>query len=234
MTSRGRTRILAGALGVAALSYAALVLGRGLYDPPQAEAWTASSLTTVGAGTGDIWYNYDFVSTSVSASNVDWPVRYLFKGNAEVDMVKNTIDGCGGDPSIFPCLGGSGSQKKFYGRTSGSWYWDEDGGKKMGASCELDQHIRVYAIYPADRNYDPAIGYYVLASVHKDYEGPSCTDVYYSAEGEQGWWDSRSAGISGWSTTSNNYWWNNYESARWGDTSHWIQSDGYSTYVTLP
>jgi hypothetical protein len=104
----------------------------------------------------------------------------------------------------------------------------------MGVSCELDQHIRVYAESSADRDYDPSFGYYVFGSVHKDDEGVGCDDLYYSAEGEQGWWDSRLSGISGWSNSAGTSYWYNYESARWGDGSHWIQSYGYTSYTDVP
>ncbi|OAI40453.1 hypothetical protein AYO38_01145 [bacterium SCGC AG-212-C10] len=236
MISQFKQRMIAGAIGLLAAVYASLALAGAIVTPNHTFAWTATtgSFGTVSAGSSDQWYNYDFTSQSAAAANVDWPVRFMFDSNAEVDKVKDTFDGCGNDPPIFPCLDGNGGPMNFRGQENGSWYWDQDSGKKLDDECNLDQHIRVYALSSADRNYDPNLGYYVLGTVHKDYEGSGCDDSYYSAEGEQGWWDSRFAGISGWTNHANTSYWSNYESQRWADTNHWIQSDGYTTYTDVP
>ncbi len=233
---RVHPRLLAALIGLLAAGY--IVLGfTWAQDRSQgASAWTAGGFFgLVSAGSADAWYNYDFKTQSAEASNVDWPIRYLFAADAEVDKVKNTIDGCGGDPTINPCLGDHVvHEAKFRGRENGYWYWDGDGGRKQGLSCQLDQHIRVYALSSTDRNWDPELGYYILGSVHKDYEGGECDDLFYSAEGEQGWWDTRIAGISGWTVHANISYWSNFENARWADSTHWVHSDGLTTYVDVP
>lgn len=201
-----------------------------------ARAWTASNLQQVSAGSEDWWYNYDFSSRSVYAANVDWPIRWLFAGYAEVDYVKDRIDGCGGDPSMTPCLGTSGSRKAFFGVDSGYSYWDQDGGRKAGSSCSADYHIRLYARSDADQNYSPVLGFYVLASAHLDVEwlgGSWCDNRYYSTEATQAWFDARARAVPGWTVASNVSNWLNYEPTRWADSAHFVESDGYATYVTV-
>ena len=94
--------------------------------------------------------------------------------------------------------------------------------------------MRVYAS-SADRNYDAnSFGYYILGVVHKDYEGSGCDDLFYSAEGEEGWWNSRFSGISGWAVSADDTYYYNAETARWADLTHYVQSNGYATYVGVP
>ncbi len=90
------TRLLLVTLGGALFSIG-LISGAVRLAPydDEVRAWFASNLAQVSAGSGDWWYNYDFNSRSVYAANVDWPIRYLFVGYAEVDNVKDRIDGCG-------------------------------------------------------------------------------------------------------------------------------------------
>lgn len=51
----------------------------------------------VGYGTysvsSDTIYTWDFDSASASSTNVDWAVRFIFKSNAEIDYVKDRLDG---------------------------------------------------------------------------------------------------------------------------------------------
>jgi hypothetical protein len=232
----GRRRLLAAAVGTGAAAYSLVVMLVSLSSASHATAWTATatSFGWVSAGSSDQWLNYDFQDdTAHTASNVDWPVRFLFDTNAEVDKVKDTIDGC---HSVYlsPQLCDSASAKAFYGKENNVVYWDYDSGRKGGLHCQLDMHMRVYAVFPADRNYDPNLGYYVLATVHKDLENGSCQVQYYSAEGEQSWWDTRISAIPGWTDHANISYWYNYEPAHWADAQHWVQSDGYTSYIDVP
>lgn len=214
------------------------MLTLSLLIPGQSLAWTASNLQQVSAGSEDWWYNYDFTSTSVYAANVDWPLRYLFAGYAEVDYAKGRIDGCGGDQSLTPCLGSSGGAKYFFGVDSGTLYWDQDGGIKSGLHCMTDYHLRVYARPGVDQNYSPVLGWYILGSVHTDVEKISfpwgCENKYFSTEDTQSWFDARARAVPGWTVASNVSDWLNYEPMRWADSTHFVESGGYATYVTVP
>lgn len=42
---------------------------------------------------GKLWVNYDFLSQSISQSNVDWPIMIIFYGNATVNKVKSIYGG---------------------------------------------------------------------------------------------------------------------------------------------
>jgi len=86
-------------------------------------------------------------------------MRFLFRENADIDKVKNRIDGCGGDPSISPQACNSGSAKYHAFNDQGYLQWDEDGDKKEVNSCSVGaHHMRLYAnpwwVYPYDRNYN--------------------------------------------------------------------------------
>lgn len=117
-------------------------------------AWTTSNLAILGIRE-DYFYNYDFCSSTVSDTNVDWPVTMLFYNNAEVDKVKNIYWGVGPWSTCNARLNdGSG------------WVWDVDRGTKSTGlhAC----HMRVYADAD-DRMYNVDWGYYVLGTSHYDY-----------------------------------------------------------------
>jgi hypothetical protein len=121
------------------------------------EAATASRLALLSIEE-DSFRNYDFLSRSVSASNVDWPINLLFWNNAEVDKVKNGLP--------YAYVGST-----MYARLNdGTGYvWDADGGRKSSPCPILGQatHYRLYADGD-DRLYNLTWGYYALASSHFD------------------------------------------------------------------
>lgn len=226
-----------GVFAIAALSllYLAGGLVQSLATPTPATANSTNNLTTISLGYSDYIFNWDSLDGSTSSKKVDWPVRFIFWDDANINRVKDRLDGCGGDPSLSPQVCSSSSTKYFrFNDGPETQYFEEvdwDGGKKQGVSCDYDQHIRVYAYDLTGRNYNASLGFYVMGTVHKDLEGGGCENSYYSAEGEEGWWVTRAGQISGWSVTSGPYL-SNYESGRW-DTNHWIQSDGYSRKVRV-
>ncbi len=88
-----------------------------------------------------------------------------------------------------------------------------------------------------DQNYSPSLGFYILGSVHLYYEwlgDTYCRSKYYSTEATQAWFDARARAVPGWTVASNVSNWLNYEAARWADSTHYVESDGYTTYVTVP
>jgi hypothetical protein len=236
---------LPGVIALLSLGYVVLAIVQAGSTPRSAHAQTTSVLGFLTAPwmQGDGFYNFDFRSYSASSTNVDWPMRFLFRYNAEIDNVKNAIDGCGGDPSISPTTCNSGSAQHHLFNDNGYNLWDDDGGKKQSNSCSSGaQHMRLYAnpdsVWPYDRNYNDTWGFYIFASVHKDFEGGSggsCT-TYYSAEGEEGWWVQRMLdGLPDWYQESNSYYWSNPDdSGHWDLVNgawHWTQSNGWASYV---
>ncbi|MFN0093802.1 MAG: hypothetical protein ACKVVT_03360 [Dehalococcoidia bacterium] len=229
-------------LAVAAATYLARAFLSGGSPSRQAVAQNTTVLAWIGAPGQDGFYNFDFKSQSATSNNVDWPMRFLFRDNANINKIKNAIDGCGGDPTISPttCSSGGAQYHRFQDYPN-SAEWDGDGGKKQSNHCTNGaQHMRLYARSSTDKNHNSEWGYYVFASVHKDWEGGSggsCTQ-YFSAEGEEGWWVLRILNnLPAWTVHSNSYWWSNPDSGHW-DTyqghQHWTESNGWAAYVWVP
>lgn len=229
-----------------ALIYLAVAAWQATTGSSVAQAQTTSVLYFISAPEGDGFYNFDFRGyDETDNTEVDWPARFLFRQNAEIDKVKNALDGCGGDPTISPQVCNGGSAKHFIFWDAGYSLWDDDGGKKQSNSCTSgSQHIRLYAnpanVSPYDRNWNSVWGYYIFGTVHKDYEGGSggsCT-TFYSAEGEEGWWVQRILdNLGSWSQQSNSYNWFNGDAGHWDLEDgywHWTQSNGWAGYVWVP
>ena len=219
-----------------------------------ADAHHAAAYQQIGFGPSpDNVYNYVSCSAytmacRTSPSNVDMPIRFLFAGEANVNKVKYHLDGnCPARSPIgfagFPALCASGGAKchwRIDRFITATYYIDQDEGINAAWSCELDRHMRIYAYAGLDYNQESGYGKYVVAAVHKDHEplfpDPpwACAKRYYSAEGEEGWWISRiQAWYPAWTVASGASNWLNFEAAHWSG-SHWIQSDGMTTYVTVP
>ena len=125
----------------------------------QAAGAASTSKLTILTIREDAFRNYDFLSQTVSSTNVDWPVNFLFWNNAEIDKVKDAMR------FSFP-----GST--MYARLNdGSGYvWDQDGGRKTYL-CPIigdAHHFRVYADGD-DRLYNLGWGYYILGTSHIDH-----------------------------------------------------------------
>lgn len=140
----------------------------------------------------DRFYNYDFISQSVSSSNVDWPISMVFHTNAEIDKVKD----------IF--FGAELTANLMYGRVNdGNGYvWDEDRGTKSGQrySSQLQTyvylHMRLYAPNPPDYMQNDDWGNFVIGSTHYD-QWPFETWSGYSEYAEDDFVDiGRSKGYS--------------------------------------
>ncbi len=231
-----------------------LVLGSALYlglaaanfafNPTPVEASTAPSnaYARKDLSSGDWAWNWDFKGTTQRSSNVDWGMRYIFKNNASVNNVKDRLDGRRGDPNITPTWGWVGSAKwanihdgpgrRGRGQTN---HWDSDRGIKDYASCRWNHmHIRFYA--NGNRNYNSRLGYYVIASSHRDHEGGgrSCDYKFSSTEFHEDIINSRVTRNLGPSTS---YGWRVFDNAfSWGNAvrgvidigggNHKYQSDG--------
>jgi hypothetical protein len=169
----------------------------------------------------DSFRNYDFLSQTVSASNVDWPVTLLFYNNANVNKAK-----------IFAWTGST-----MYGRMNdGTGYvWDSDKGSK-DSLCPIvgdAHHYRVYAPPTTDRLYNVTWGYWVFATSHIDhnecgfgsYSGyPDRTEDYVATQfANAGYQVERN-----WASFSNP------EPYRVEGGDHIWSNDGYATRIRIP
>ena len=175
---------------------------------------------------------------------MDWALRFVFGENAEIDKVKDRIDGEGGDPTISPALDSSGSGKKAWvddGTQQTGSSWDSDAGIKEGNNCGYDDHMRFYAQSGEDRNYNVQWEYYIVASVHHEDHGWGCPDYFWSWELDEDWWVSRinsylTADPYNWTVTDNDIYWNAGVSSIQdiGGGNHSYGSDDHGPYVEVP
>ncbi len=121
-----------------------------------ASAWTATGLKAVSSS-GDQFYNYDFISKSVSTAGVDWPVTLIFTGNASVSKIKSAYRTRGWSNPFASTMYG-------YANDGSGFLFASDAGVKTFAS--KSPHLRLYA--PGGRMYNSTWGYYVIATTHYD------------------------------------------------------------------
>lgn len=195
-------------------------------------------------GEADYVWNWDYNSMSRSQSNVDWAMRFIFKDNADIDYVKDRLDGQRQDPRITPVLSDFGGAKYAHvddGAQHGGNYWDSDRGIKNTPNCAWNfGHMRLYA--KNDRHYNSVLGYYVVASVHRDYEGFHCSWWFSSRETHEDTWINRIENNLGsnteynWTVADNVTSWRNgvSEETDIGGGNHAYVSDGWGPHVTVP
>jgi hypothetical protein len=109
----------------------------------------------------DAFTNYDFLSETGTRDNVDWPIGIIYKGNAEVDKIKQKYS------NLFKY---TGSAKHSLVDEGAGWRWDQDKGIKDYPCLPGGNvfHSRLYA--PSDDSlYNTRLGHYVLASAHIDH-----------------------------------------------------------------
>ncbi|MEB3787123.1 MAG: hypothetical protein GSR78_00035 [Desulfurococcales archaeon] len=123
---------------------------------------------------GDTFYNWDHAKKSASYSNADWPLTILFWGYASESKIKN---------NYFRLWSPLALNRHAYMDDGNGWFWDSDVGRKAhyefnpplvincdGVTVNVQDvfvHVRFYA-KDGNSNYNPAWGYYVLASTHLD------------------------------------------------------------------
>jgi hypothetical protein len=167
---------LRASLGIAAL--AALLSGVALSAPDSAYASHCVSdqklqIISVRDGGGDAFWNYDFESDTVGRCNVDWPINFIFHGNAEVDRVKEDMFIWAG----YSCEARGDCGRNMHARMSDGvdFSWDSDGGIKRGKCTSDANHLRLYAAGEEDisdahdRMFNLRWGFYVLGTAHIDY-----------------------------------------------------------------
>jgi hypothetical protein len=192
---------------------------------PTAGAWTTYHLAAQRVD-DDSFDNYDFGSSSVSSTNVDFPVTLLFYNNAEVDKIKNSIT------ASYP-----GSTQ--YGRLNNSfgWFYDADGGRKS-APCPIgtsDWHYRLYADQGhGDHNWSPSLGYYVIGTTHADVnECGGGTTWFGSSEWAESQVANNARGATNWIVYGSNWNMGNPEASRWEGNHYW-NNNGLATMFRLP
>jgi hypothetical protein len=150
----------------------------------------------------DSFWNYDFKTddhapwTLEARQRVDWPISLVFWGNVDVRTAKD-IWNRGFSTNIAFYLA-SPMYARVWDRFDPNQpvydrprlpVWDRDRGAYLGRpglvfACVVDTrkwHYRVYAPAPerggADRMYNPAWGYYVIAATHIDFK-EECGDAW--------------------------------------------------------
>lgn len=258
------TLLILAAVANLGLAVAGLFMG-GPYSSADNTA-PSGTLHKLDFGHGDYIYNWDFKGhdgdfgeDDAIASNVDWAMRFIFKGNASVNTVKDKLDGLKNDPRITPNLGelisdiriSVGSKKSAFvddgpernirfGRDISKW--DKDGGLKDGELCDWNWgHMRVYANSVKDKNYNTKYKFYVVASIHRDHEGNKCRQRFRSLEADEDKWikrikDNLVNTTYSWTIQEENFNWKNSATKRFidPDNAHEYESDGMGSTVTIP
>lgn len=119
---------------------------------------------------GEKFWNFDQVG-GTTTSEREHAVSMLFYQNAEVDKVK----------AIY--WGSTAIHFKRYDRLNddtftNGWEYDQDRGTREREFLPEGRHMRVYAPYPEDYFYDVHLGYFVIGTVHYDYDGKACCEEW--------------------------------------------------------
>jgi hypothetical protein len=178
-------------------------------------AWTTSNLNYL-IYDGDSWYNYDFMTPTYAANNVDWPVTALYYGNASASYLRGILWGVASNDTVMcNLIGDQGT------------YWDDyDQGSKSG--FPMGSHIRFYAAN-GERSYCPSLGYNVVGTTHHDYLA-----VYGWTEDNSYVISSDIAAVIGWNNVSlNSVYMYNAEVTRWEDVVRYVQNDGYADFIYI-
>jgi hypothetical protein len=193
------------------------------FAAPSARAATSNNLTPIDMGYGDSIWNFDFTQVPGSYLHVDWAVSLLFYNNAEIDKVKNIVDG---KYWMF------GSTQHAYMNDGSGGSYDGDAGKKTDTPSCLGstRHFRIYAPSSTDRMYNPSFGYYVFATTHYDHH-ELCNAWFDDSEGTEHDLYNQFNG-KGYASYYDWGWFYNREQNRVESDHHW-NNDGYATYVRI-
>jgi hypothetical protein len=164
-------------LALASVLLVGLIAGLALIRPESAAASHCVNdrklqIITVRNGQGDAFWNYDFEGEQVARCNVDWPIDFIFHGNAEIDRVKNDLRTFAG----YSCEARGDCGGRMHARmTDGrDFSWDADAGLKLGLCIGNETHIRLYAAGELDvpdahdRMFNLRWGFYILGTAHID------------------------------------------------------------------
>jgi hypothetical protein len=177
----------------------------------------------------DLFYNYDFRSTTVSKFNVDWPVDFLYWNDATINSVKFGLG--------FQGYTYNGDSFWFSLNDGGGWLWDSDKGVKT-ILCPIigtAVHTRLYAPSGQDYSFNLNWGFYVLGTAHYDHN--ECNVIgKWSGKSENAEQKIVSAAKRYWGDSNVHYdhlWFFNPEPERTEGNHKWLNS-GYASTVRLP
>lgn len=136
---------------------------------------------------GDSFWNYDFDSSHIDLTNkaaaqrhADWPVAVIFTNQATLSIVKGTIWGGHLKSPMYMKLYDRGSDPSG-SATMNRTVWDKDSGNYLGNACVGTKWH--YRLYGPDTDmggdgsfYNTELGYYVVATAHKDYHDQKGAD----------------------------------------------------------
>jgi hypothetical protein len=194
-----------------------------LAGTPSAGAGSTSHLTILYIRE-DAFRNYDFLSQTVSSTNVDWPVNFLFYNNAEVDKVKDAMR-----------FSFAGSRMNGRINDGSGFVWDQDGGRK-NYLCPIigdAYHYRLYADGD-DRLYNAAWGYYVIGTSHIDHNECGFGAWFGKSETAEGYIASRARSAFGSSNVAED--WSSFANSEpyREEGNHIWQNNGLATAVRVP
>jgi len=154
----------------AALLAAFMMLFTFLLPTPVHSETANNGITTILFG-NDRWKNYDFYSESARSTNVDWAVSLLFVNNATVDKVKSRLEDWS---NLYEHPSSKSMDARMSNYYDQAWAWDGDKGKKnpICPAWTHSDHVRVYSNTTSggyEHMYNSTLGYYVIATVHRDY-----------------------------------------------------------------
>ena len=232
---------------IAALGYLGLSGINLFLNPAPAKANTApsSAYERISMGHSDYIWNWDYKDDELDRTQVDWGMRFVFEDNADVNYVKDRLDGRYHDPSISPNLNNVLAGWKYAHIDDGpehvGSYWDSDKGLKNSPGCNWNfGHMRFYA--NSDTNYNPTLGYYVVASLHRDHEALYCDNQFTSLESDEDVWVDRIEDNLGpdtdynWVVSDYGTYWRNRVMPEddIGGGNHAYESDGWGVNVEVP
>jgi hypothetical protein len=153
------------------------------------------------------FYNYDFRG-NVGFPPVDWPMHYLFYGNAHVNKVKQGM--C--SQTVQPYCDTGGPQHMWVNGNAGGQSFvgfDSDLGRKRKSICGDGTwwpHMRLYAPhtnYIGDHSfYSISVGYFVVGTSHLDYhdDGDCPGRAHGFNDVAENWFNTPLANVPGWTT----------------------------------
>jgi hypothetical protein len=206
------------------------------------------------ANNNDGFYNWDFQEpTSISADNVDNPVDLVFGNSASINYVKGLYARNG---EFCGLCGGSAKYEYVIDNTPQPVFgdFDQDSGRKgpfcsFGFGCpnSYDIHYRLYADSRDDQQgFDPGWGFYVVGTIHYDVNEGSSNQSFGYNEQAEGWVIDIAQSLfpdainsvgrgdrrSGWNNHAGIDLTNEYGPA-WLDSTHYLDSNGWATWVSL-
>lgn len=123
-----------------------------------ANAWNTENLYNITFDGESSFTNYDFESEDASSDNVDWATAVIFWGpDAEVDNAKGLL------------WSYVGSTMKLHYDDGETVDFDSDKGRKTDPTDMDGWHTRIYAPSDTDRFECGVLGYYVVATAHRDW-----------------------------------------------------------------